>query len=215
MTITDDFGESSDLLTISYSPPVDIPANDSSAQKMSSSGNKPLNILNDGPETASPDLQIHSDSPFLVFSPTKKATWQGSFEGGVPPYKVRFIWGDGDIDWFRNVRLDTQTISHQYATGQPAYRIKITLVDSQGTSLNMYLTAVSLITPTANSKPNGSGGNSLGAAVYAAYVVTLLLLLGLWGFEHGKNITWLPWSQAQPVSGNLPAMAKQRRLHKK
>lgn len=177
-TITNGVGGSSQPIVVTYLPGAAPPARATAPQPAGTTRSTPRGA-------GEQELEIHSQSPFIVYGPSKPAVWNGSFAGGQPPYTVNIAWGDGDVTWLRNVGSNPVRAQHQYDTVKPSYRITITLRDSANHELQMRISAVSPATPSAGSLTlPGSTTTLFSRWLYFVYLLMLLFLLALWAIEH-------------------------------
>lgn len=186
VNITDDVGDSSAPLTVTYTPPP-TPTPATPSGPTAPRPNTPRSTPRGGGEQ---ELEIRSRSPFIVYSPSKPAVWRGSFAGGQPPYTANIAWGDGTTSWLKRVGPEQQEVSHSYTEVKSAYRVTITLRDSGGHELQMRLLAVSPTTASgALATPKLDTPLPFGRYLYLLYLLTLLVLLGLWAIEHRQART--------------------------
>lgn len=191
VNITDDVGDSSTPFTLSYVPrPVPLPTNPTAP--VVPSPTKPSGHSSTPRGSGEQELEIRSRSPFIVYGPSKPAVWRGSFGGGQPPYTANIAWGDGTTSWLKRVGSEQQEVSHSYAEVKSAYRVTITLRDSGGQEVQMRLLAVSPTTATGTlATPNLNTPFPFSRYLYLLYLLTLLVLFGLWAIEHRQARTLL------------------------
>lgn len=188
VTITNDTGQSSAPLHITYAPPsqplTPTTPTTSATPAGPSASHHPI------PEagTVAP-LEIVSDPPFITFDAKLSTTWRVSFRGGVIPYTVIVAWGDGHIDNYPIDSPDFQALTHTY-THNRLYTVTVTMRDQSGLSLTRYYVAM-----RTNGAPASQTGTSFATlidsplvnqfwAAWIIYLCLLLMMLLMWRHEH-------------------------------
>lgn len=211
VNITDDVGDSSTPLTVTYTPPpAQAPAPTAPSGTTTPKPSNPRSTPRGGGEQ---ELEIRSRSPFIVYSPSKPAVWRGSFAGGQPPYTANIAWGDGTTSWLKQVGSEQQEVSHSYAEVKSAYRVTITLRDSGGHELQMRLLAVSPTTTSgALTTPKLNTPFPFSRYLYLLYLLTLLVLIGLWVIEHRQTrLALVPVARKKQARRTTSSAAKRKR----
>jgi len=187
VTITNENGESSDPLHVTYIPktPTQEP----------NPGTSPPSTGTDstGPGIPTP-LQIIADKPFLLFSPNKPIQWKGRFEGGTPPYKITLAWGDGHTTVENGVTTDPQTYTYIYRENRN-YTLTVSVSDTDGQTLTRNFAAISAGAPVGSGSSNtivqalGDLPIDTMTLVLSLYGSLFVSLLSLWGYEfvHYRN----------------------------
>ena len=181
VTITNDFGETSDPLTITYLPPQPTtPASPSIPPTRPGTPASPSS-----PTGGS--LSINPSAAYITFGPLKPAAWTSQFSGGTPPYTVIIDWGDGTrAQTITSVAADTPlSLTHRYSE-QRSYTITVTITDASGASLTRHYAAVTLAPAT---YPSGTltfpqfDTERFTYLTYLLYFATLLILGLFWWAE--------------------------------
>lgn len=171
--ITNDFGPDSAPVTVIYTPKT---SEISGTIGMTPGGTDEQNISS----STRKQLRIKSKEAYLLFGPSKSAIWQGSIEGGSPPYSMRVDWGDGRVDLQENINEDQSIFfKHQYKD-MKSYDVIIRVEDKDGFFLERVLVAVTPYIPA----------HTTGATLYfnptpyytgiLAYLVIVMITLILW-----------------------------------
>jgi hypothetical protein len=184
VTITDDTGESSTPITVTYKlpPPPVVPSKPTTG---TSGGNpRPTPTQGEG-------LEIVSDKPFIVFGAGADAVWSGLFRGGDRPYRVTITWGDGSTNIYNNVGGNKQAFAHHYHQLR-GFQINVTVTDKSGHSVSKSFAAA---TPLIfDNTPNGAGTTGQGLhlspiiLLYALYFALLWLLFTLWRQDKKRQL---------------------------
>ena len=203
ITITDDTGPDSDPVHVTYVAPVVPPTQNPPAQP-------PTSI---GTGTSTP-LVITPGQSFVVYGPSRDATWTGSFSGGTPPYTVQIDWGDGTVNTYAVRDSSQQEFTHHYRHIAP-YDITIHVTDTSGDSLTEHFAAVSPYIAPIVGGPTQKGfwewlqgiiGGPEAIGLYGGYITIL-------------SIFALIWTHAQPPAYAHAAIGhrsmRSKRLHRK
>ncbi|TAH34098.1 hypothetical protein EYC59_03820 [Candidatus Saccharibacteria bacterium] len=203
VNITDDVGDSSTPLTLGYTPK-QVPTPVTPTTPSTTTPSRPHGQRSTPRGSGEQELEIRSRSPFIVYGPSKPAVWRGSFAGGQPPYTANIAWGDGKTSWLKQVGAEPQEVSHSYTEVKSAYRVTITLRDSGGHEIQMRLLAVSPTTASGTLTPTLNTPLPFSHLLYFLYLLTILVLLGLWALEHRENLRTVP----------VPVAARKKRAQK-
>lgn len=149
----------------------------------------------EGFEQLAPPLQVIAKDIYVLVGVDGKATWRGSFAGGVGPYKVTFNWGDGTIDRRSVVDTSEQTFTHDYEIAQPRALV-ISVTDASGATATLRSTAVAPEVKHAGlviDKKAGASGippiiEFVQKNAATIYVSTVSALVFLWYIESGRHI---------------------------
>ncbi len=179
-TVTGDNGDTSAPLHITYVPSAP-PANSGSAP------NPEVTVPRD--DTITP-LDIISEKPYVAFKNDLNAEWRGRFIGGVSPYTLTIMWGDGTSDTYNVSSDDLQIFRHQYSHNQ-LYPLRVTVRDQSGLQLTRHYIAMHASGVTDNGESQNTIASLLDNTVVDPYLATigiyislLLTTLLLWRFEH-------------------------------
>jgi hypothetical protein len=139
------------------------------------------------PDTTAP-LSVTTDSPFIVFGPSKDATWMGTITGGTLPYHIHIDWGDASSTTYTITTSGRQFFRHHYRSMQP-HDITFLASDARNRQVTMHLAAVTpYIPPTSGSLLTTSPSSPFsGSGMFGVYGAYLLLLSGfgwLWIRAH-------------------------------
>ena len=183
ITITGDAGPDSDPVHITYiapetppNPTPSTPSNSPTPTTPNSSG-QPADIE---------PLSITPGQDFIVYGPSRDATWLGTFNGGVPPYEVRIDWGDGTTDTYTITDHDQHSFTHHYHH-MGSYDITVQITDSAGSTPIEHFAAVTpYIPPLSAGSTTGNGFwsslvQALGGSKLVGLYLSYLALLSLFG----------------------------------
>lgn len=193
VTITGQYGETSDDYTITYSPPPTVipvipeepPTTPSTPDVVTPTTYPPFTQPSISDQSL--PIVIHFEPPVLTYRPNFPTALNATIAGGTGPYTVRINWGDGksslsSIDSNGNLRG-----SHTYESGDVT-TFSITVTDARGQSVTRWY-AVANIGPKA--APIHFGASTLIDRIsehiitipVLLYVLLLLSLLTLWRYE--------------------------------
>lgn len=177
ITVTNDIGQSSAPLTLTYQPPAPVQPTLPAPGQSSSVPNVPA-------------LNIVSEKPFIIYGQYVNAVWRGYFTGGRPPYVVTVDWGDGSmIDNHKVNDSSTQSYGHSYQESGP-YKVIIKLQDSDGRIIVREYATINLSPFYMSTVPsnNIASGMFFGWMwpfhLYLLYLLLLFIMLILWRHEH-------------------------------
>lgn len=186
VTITGDSGESSTPFHVTYTVPT--PATPTTPTEPS----MPSLVTNTPTDEAIAPLDMISEKPFITITASRHAEWRGRFAGGVTPYIVTILWGDGGRETRHITSNDEQVFSHVYQN-DPVYTASLTITDESGLSLTRNYAAVR-IGGTATTATNNTASpvatildNPIHDPIVTSWVVytsMLVPMVMMWRYEH-------------------------------
>ncbi len=184
VNITNDFGPDSTTIHVTYTPPAaPIPITPTAATPEDTPSPAepptPSEVTPPDPELKLSGLLIRSERAFITFGPGKPAVWNGSFAGGIPPYKVVIDWGDGTTETKNNLMPTPQEFSHTYQKMQTHY-ITFTVTDAAGQQSEYHFAAVTPFVAPQTTAPLLVTGQLSFPQLYAAYTSVVILGFLVW-----------------------------------
>lgn len=151
-------GPKTPTTTITYNPPA-VPSQSASSGTGSTPTISPAVL---SAAAAAPPISLTSSFQYQTFTTDNKFTWPLDLEGGVPPYKVHIVWGDGQTSDLVFKTDPVFYINHVYKTNG-YYAIKVFSSDSDNQTHMVQLAAL-IKQPGSSSifSANGQGGSSAG-----------------------------------------------------
>lgn len=197
VTITNQTGQTSAPLHLTYTPlKPEGPETPGNPKTPDTPGTPSLPSLPDTPihltdslNLLAPLLQIDLTSPAITYRPGFRTSFEASFRGGAPPYRIIIDWGDGS----RNIEIVSsskpQTFSHIYTIDDPDL-LTITVTDQESNILTRQYAVVNA-TPAALTAVGFSSSQGLLETIkhyllstpVIAYAALLALLGWLWHLE--------------------------------
>lgn len=179
-SITNDEGPASIPVSVIYNlselkAPTLIPKN--IATNSTSTANNP-------PSTVK-ELRVSQDRPYITFTIDQPLEWLIVIEGGVGPYNIETIWGDGTVDKSSQVALGPYKLQHTY-TERKSFYPSTTVSDSLGNKASLRVVAVTygkIVVPGVVGKEtfyNKPGLSPTMASAVVAYSATGILLFAVW-----------------------------------
>lgn len=192
VTVTNDVGQSSSPVTVTYPQPPQPPQ-----PSPSTTPEKPSEVL--PPSTPVPEVPPLAPVPriipaqtFVSIASNGKVTWSGKVEGGTPPYNLRADWGDGSADQRAVHDHSLQTFTHTYKTSH-VYALLIKATDAKG--ITTVLQSAAVTTEVQQRVVDKAKYNDIPPFIAfvsknAGYISIGLLsgLVFLWYLEHGHKL---------------------------
>ena len=136
---TDEQGPATPSITVTLKLPHAATSTTSSSGSVSPTTSSSSTSSN--ADTAPPPILLTSDFHYQTFDTGSVFKWQMDLEGGVPPYKVHIVWGDGNSSDLVFKTDPVFNISHTY-TKQGYFSIKVYSTDTVGNHHMMQLAAL-------------------------------------------------------------------------
>jgi hypothetical protein len=194
INITNDFGPDSSTVHITYTPPPPItPSTTDEADAPIESPDQLDSVpLPDNESVALLGLLVRSERAFVVFGPDKPAVWQGSFAGGIPPYRIEIDWGDDAKEIRDSVDTSSQELTHTYQKMHTHY-VTFVISDASGQKVDYHFAAVTPYVAPAVTAPLLVTDKQLFVQLYGAYAATVSLGFLAWyeTFAHLAKIKHL------------------------
>ncbi len=182
ITITDDYGNSSNIVTITHPAP-------SPAQAINGQTNQQRGL-----EGLPSIVGVFPTDHYMLIGPDGHVVWRGKFLGGVAPYDVMVEWGDGHRDRYKVSDQSEQKFEHTYRDIR-AYTVVVRATDANGNSSALSTgVAVSSVRTTLSFDGNlAMGGQNpfmefVQKYLMQIYIVTFFSLIFLWYLEHGHHL---------------------------
>ena len=195
--VTNSEGPQSAHITIWYDQPV------STTVSSSTPVNNVSNVLPMQSVNTTPTFRITSDFKYQTYTAGKPIGWNIGFVGGVSPYALTIIWGDGYESTMVRVDKSTFSIYHTYQKAIGDHKVIIEAIDNSGAKAFLQtiaiggkpgITTTSCITDNANNC-TGTGSVSflsrLTGWIWVAWPVYITVLLMAFSFWLGERQEYL------------------------
>lgn len=139
VTITNGVGPVGNPVTVTLPIPAQTSASDTS--ETGANGSR-VSAPQNSAVTATNQLAIKTETPFLVIKPDQSLIWKIVISGGESPYTITVDWGDGKKSVYSANSTGEQTLEHSYKVSKNRL-IRISVKDASGKEVYTTIAGVS------------------------------------------------------------------------